>query len=128
MIFCIPHDVCQLFDEFNPKANKNHHQPKCWQTYSPQFWRAYVCHKITGMTDKELYQLDGHFKHKVRVGKKQIRCAYYCRACAFPPCGRCGKVLANALPIDEAQRKSKADEPSYRVVYPAKGSQKELKY
>ena len=91
---------------------------------SPQIWRPYVCNKITGKTDKELYQLDGKFKHKVRVGGKRLRCAYYCRECAFPPCGNCGKVLANALPIDEAQRTSKAGESSYRVVSPAKGSQK----
>ena len=89
---------------------------------SPQIWRPYVCNKITGKTEKELYQIDGHFKHKVRVGKKRLRCAYYCRECAFPPCGSCGKVLANALPMDEAQRTSKAGESSYRVVYPAKGS------
>jgi hypothetical protein len=95
---------------------------------SPKIWRAYVCHKITGMTDKELYQIDGMFKHRIRVGQKRIRCAYDCRACAFPPCGSCGKVLANALPIDEAHRKSKAGESSYRVVYPAKGSQKDKKY
>ena len=82
---------------------------------SPNIWRAYVCHKITRKTDKELYQDGRDFKHRVRVGKKQIRCAYYCRACAFPPCGSCGKVLANALPIDEAQRTSKAGESSYQL-------------
>jgi hypothetical protein len=86
---------------------------------------GHVCRKITGKTDKELYQVGRDFKHRIWVGKKQVRCAYYCRACAFPPCGSCGKVLANALPIDEAKRKSKAGESSYRVVYPAKGSQKD---
>ena len=88
-------NLIQKLTKITPSQNVRKHT-------SPQIWRAYVCHKITGKTDKELYQLDGNFKHKVRVGKKQIRCAYYCRACAFPPCGRCGKVLANALPIDEA--------------------------
>ena len=92
--------------------------PTIFGDMAEQTPECYVCDTKKRKTAEELYQDGNKFKHRVRVNDKQIRCAYYCRACAFPPCHSCGAPLEDTLPIEGAQRKIRAGEPSYRVVYP----------